>query len=368
MRDFLSLFLLNGEDMIYFDYAATSLKRREILEYILDNKEIFDGNPDSLHKYGRESKKILENSRITIADSLNAKKENIIFTSGASESNNTILRNFKSSEIITSAIEHDSVLNTVGKKAKILRVDNTGLIDIEDLEKSIDKNTKLVSIMMVNNEIGTIEPIEEVAKILKNKDIWLHVDAVQAYGHLDIDIEKLGINSLSLSGHKIGGINGFGILYADREFKNLITGGEQEKDRRAGTSFTIGAYSMAQSIEKSITEREHIREIKAYFIESLKNLKIKYEINGDIENSSDHILNLYFPDFKNEFLLTLMDMNGIAISAGSACRAGSIEPSHVISAIFDKKRAMGSVRFSFGYENKKEDVDKAMEVLNRLAK
>ena len=184
--------------------------------------------------------------------------------------------------------------------------------------------------MFVNNEIGAIEPVYEIGEFLKDKDVFFHVDCVQAYSHIDIDVEKLHCNSLSLSGHKIGGINSFGVLYCNKKINPLIKGGEQEKDRRAGTSFTMGAYSMAKSFPKACSEREKIKELKSYFVEKLKESNFLFEINGSLENSTDHILNLYFPKVKNELLLTYLDMNGICISVGSACRAGSVEASNVI--------------------------------------
>lgn len=353
--------------MIYFDYAATSVKREEILEYIIKNKEAFDGNPDSLHAMGRQAKKILEYSRRQIAQSIGADPRNVVFTSGASEGNNTVIKAFKGEKIITSAIEHDSVLNTIDKNnAILLDANQDGRISLDDLKEKIDDQTKLVAIMYVNNETGAIQPVKEIGEYLKDKDIWFHVDAVQAYGHIDIDVEEIHCDSLSLSGHKIGGLNGFGIFYMRENLKPLITGGEQEKDRRAGTSFVAGAYSMATSFPLMVEERVHIKELKSYFVEELARSNISYEINGSIENSSEHVLNLYFSDYKSDFLLTYLDMNGICASAGSACRAGSILPSHVITNMYDEDRARHSIRFSFGYTNTKEDIDKVIEVLERL--
>lgn len=353
--------------MIYFDYAATSVKREEILEYIIKNKEEFDGNPDSLHGKGRQTKKILEDSRREIAKSIGADPRNIIFTSGASEGNNTVINAFKDGNIITSAIEHDSILNTIDKNRSILLDANyDGRISLDDLKKKITDQTKLIAIMFVNNETGAIEPVKEIGEYLKDKDIWFHVDAVQAYGHVDINVDELNCDSLSLSGHKIGGLNGFGIFYMRENLKPFITGGEQEKDRRAGTSFVAGAYSMAKSYPFMVKERAMIKALKAYFIEKLERSNISYEINGSIENSSDHILNLYFKDYKSDFLLTYLDMNGICASAGSACRAGSILPSHVITNMYDEDRATHSIRFSFGYTNTRKDIDKTIEVLERL--
>lgn len=353
--------------MIYFDYAATSIKRKDVLGEILENFELFDGNPDSLHKYGREAKKILEKSREKIANYINCKANNIVFTSGASESNNTIINNFRDKTILTSMIEHDSILNTVDKeKAIFLSANKKGEISLEKLKEKLRDDVKLVSLIYVNNETGVIQPIKEIGQYLKDKDIWFHVDAVQAFGHLDIDVEEINCDSLSLSGHKIGGINGFGILYLRKNIESFIKGGKQEKDRRAGTSFVMGAYTMAESIERSIKERAKIKDIKKYFLEKLENSDFNYEVNGDLEKSSSHILNLYFPNVKSEFLLTFLDMNGVCASVGSACRAGTLEPSNVITNMYDIKRATHSIRFSFGFENTKDDVDKTIEILKKV--
>lgn len=353
--------------MIYFDNAATAIKREEILKNILKNKQAFDGNPDSLHTKGREAKKILEDSRKEIAKSIGANHKNIIFTSGATEGNNTIINAFKDSEIITSSIEHDSILNTVNKdNTVLLNANKDGIIDLDKLKDVITEETKLVAIMYVNNETGAIQPVKEIGDYLMDKNIWFHVDSVQAYGHIDIDVDDINCDSLTLSGHKIGGLNGFGILYLRENIAPFIKGGEQEKDRRAGTSFVAGAYSMAESYPKMLKERSQIKEIKNYFIESLDKAKVDYELNGNLELSSDHVLNIYFKDYKSDFLLTYLDINGICASAGSACRAGSILPSHVISNMYDKYRAEHSIRFSFGYQNTRKEVDETIAVLERL--
>lgn len=353
--------------MIYFDNAATAIKREEILKNILKNKQAFDGNPDSLHTKGREAKKILEDSRKEIAKSIGANPKNTIFTSGATEGNNTIINAFRDSEIITSSIEHDSILNTVNKdNTVLLNANEDGIIDLDKLKDVITEETKLVAIMYVNNETGAIQPVKEIGDYLMDKNIWFHVDSVQAYGHIDIDVDDINCDSLTLSGHKIGGLNGFGILYLRENIVPFIKGGEQEKDRRAGTSFVAGAYSMAESYPKMLKERSQIKEIKNYFIESLDKAKVDYELNGNLELSSDHVLNIYFKDYKSDFLLTYLDINGICASAGSACRAGSILPSHVISNMYDKYRAEHSIRFSFGYQNTRKEVDETIAVLERL--
>ena len=355
--------------MIYLDYAATSLKRKEIIEEIMDDFNSFDANPDSTHGLGRKAKKILEDARGKIAKSIGADPKRVIFTSGASESNNTVINAFRNSEIISTNIEHDSILNTLeGEKVTYLEANKEGLVSLDDLKSKISPETKLVIVMFVNNELGTIEPVKEIGAYLKERDIHFHVDAVQAYGHVDIDIDEIACDSLSLSGHKVGGVNGFGILYLRNDLEPYIKGGEQEKNRRAGTSFVMGAYSMGEAFDKTIEEREKIGKLKKYFLKELSSTGIDYEVNGSIENSSDHIINIYFPDFKSDFLLTYLDIKGICASAGSACRAGALEPSRVITNIYDEDRALHSVRFSFGFKNELSDIDYLMEVLREVIK
>ena len=352
--------------MIYLDYAATSLKRVELLIYIIENIEDFDANPDSIHKLGRKSKKVLEDSRKEIADFLHTTTDKIIFTSGASESNNYIVNNFSNEdyEVITSKIEHPSVLNSLShSKSNVIYVDceKNGVVNFDSIVEKITDKTRLVILQHVNNETGAIMPVKKLGEYLKDKDIWYHVDATQSVGHLDVNVEEIHCDSLSFSGHKLGGINGFGVLFLRKNLHNLIYGGEQEDYRRGGTSFVMGAYTLAKSLQKSVDERDYIKNMKKLFLD---NIKFDYDVNGSVENSADHILNLYIPFEKNDFLLTYLDMHGICVSAGSACSAGSITNSHVITNMYDEKRAEHSLRFSFGYGNTKEDILKCTSVLN----
>ena len=308
----------------------------------------------------------MEEARQNIAKSIGAKPSQIIFTSGASESNNTVLSAFKNEKIITTNIEHDSIENTYNPANITLIEASQEGISLDQIKEKITDEVKLVSVMMVNNEMGLVMPIKEIGEFLKDKDIYFHVDCVQAYGHLDIDVDEMNIDFLSLSGHKIGGINGFGILYARENLPSFIKGGEQEKYRRAGTSFVMGAYSMAKSFPYMIEEREKIKDLKGYLLESLGKSKINYEINGNPGNTVDHIVNIYFKDYKSDFLLTYLDMHGIAVSAGSACRAGAVIPSKVVERIYGPDRASHSLRISLGFENTREDVDRLIKVLGEL--
>ena len=355
--------------MTYLDYASSSIKRKDVLNKLIDKIGNFDGNPSSTHEFGRNANKYLEEARSKIAEYIGADPKDIFFTSGASESNNTILNAFdcEDYEIISSEIEHKSILEPLEKsssKVLLLKADESGKISIDDLKAKITENTKLVSLIYVNNETGVIQPIKEVGEYLKDKNISFHVDAVQALGHIDLNVSDINCDSLSLSGHKIGGLNGFGILFSKNIIKPLIKGGNQEHGQRAGTSNLLAAMSMANSIEYMEKEKKHITEIKKYFLKKLED--IPHEINGDLNESTNHIVNVYFPFVKSDLLLTYLDMNEVYASAGSACLAGTLEPSYVIESMHDKERSQHSIRFSFGFTNTKDDIDKVIKVLNEF--
>lgn len=354
--------------MIYFDYAATSLFREDIFEYIYKHLSDFDGNTESTHAYGRSSRKILEEARADIGKSLNADPACIYFNSGASEGNNTILKSFKTSEILTTSIEHSSIQNNLDDESLIVKVDQSGIFKLEDIIEKISEDTKLISVQYVNNEMGTMQPVEELGAWLNENrpDIWFHVDAVQAYGHLDIDVEKIKCTSLSISAHKLGASKNFGILYTNKDFEPLIKAGDQEHGLRGGTGNTIGAYACARAYEAMVREREYIKSLKEYFLEEIAKTNINYQVNGDLNSQSNHILNIYFEDYQTDFLLTYLDMHGICVSSGSACKSGSHLPSHVITNTYDVDRAKHSIRFSFGHKNTFEDIDKLMKVLGDI--
>lgn len=345
---------------MYFDYASTSIKRKNILKDLFNSIEDFDANASSIHSRGKKSKIILEESRRIIAESIGASPEEIYFTSGATESNNMIINNFNNEnyEIISTSIEHKSILEPLlysSSKSILLDSDKSGRISLEELKKNINEKTKLVSIIFTNNESGIIQPIEDIGSLLKGKNIWFHVDAVQTWGHIDIDVKRLNVDSLSISGHKIGSLNGIGAIYIRKKINPLIFGGNQEKGLRSGTVNVMGTYSMAKSILEMKKEREYIQDLKFYFLEKLK--KIPYEINGDINFSTNHIVNIYFPFVRSDLLLTYLDLNNIYVSAGSACNSNTLEPSYVIENMYNKYRAKHSIRFSFGYKNTKLEID-----------
>lgn len=355
--------------MAYFDYAASSIKRKEMIQTIVNNMELYEGNSSSIHSFGRNASKHLEKARAEVALEINAKVENFIFTSGASEANNMVIQNFDLEDIhvITSSIEHKSVLDSIKKlKAEkdIISCDKSGRINIDEIISKIKPNTKLIALMMVNNETGIIQDVYRLGELLRDKEIWFHVDAVQAFGHLDIDVEKMNCDSLSISGHKIGAMHGIGGLYLKNRIKPMIIGGSHEFQLRAGTTNVMASVSFANAISYIKDEKNKIIEIKKYFLERLG--EVDHEINGDVSNSVDHIVNVFFPYIKSDLLMTYLDVNGVCVSTGSACNAGALIPSYVLENMYDLNRASNSIRFSFGFTNTKEDVNKVIDLLKKI--
>ena len=367
---------------IYFDNAATTKLDEEVLKEMLPYLKENYGNASSIYKLGRESKKAIEEAREKIAKAINCKPSEIYFTSGGSESDNTaikgIARAYKKNgnHIITSKIEHPAVLETCkelqkeGFEITYISVDKNGIINLEELKNAIKENTILITIMFANNEIGTIEPIEEIGKIAKQKNIFFHTDAVQAVGSIEIDVQKLNVDSLSLSGHKIYGPKGIGALYIKTgiKFEKLITGGHQEKAKRAGTENVPAIVGMGKAIELSYYKlKEHnkkIRELRDYYIKQVQE-KIPYiKINGDLEKRLPGNANISFRFIEGEGLLLNLDLKGICASSGSACTSGSLDPSHVLLAIgLPHEIAHGSLRISIGKYNTKEEIDYLIENL-----
>lgn len=367
---------------IYLDNNATTKTDEEVVKammpYLLENY----GNPSSIYKIGRENRKVVEESREKIAEILNCKPDEIYFTSGGSESDNTAIRGIaysyknKGNHIITSKIEHPAVLETCkqlekeGYEVSYIGVDENGIINLEELKNAIKPTTTLITIMFANNEIGTIEPIEEIGKIAKENDIIFHTDAVQAVGSIKIDVKKLNIDSLSLSAHKFYGPKGIGVLYVRKEikFNKFINGGHQERNKRAGTENVAGIVGLAKAIELAYRDLEDhnkkIKELRDYYVEQIKE-KIPYiKINGDMEKRLPGNSNISFRFIEGESLLLNLDLKGICASSGSACTSGSLDPSHVLLAIgLPHEIAHGSLRISIGKYNTKEEIDYVVESL-----
>lgn len=359
---------------IYLDNAASTKIDSKVIKKMKSYlKEIY-GNPSSSHKKGRDSRKLIEDSRLKIAQILKVCSEEIFFTSGATEANNMALRGIafgninKGKHIITSKIEHPSILETCrelekfGFKVSYIGVNNSGVIDLKELENSIRKDTILISVMYVNNEIGTIQPIDDIIKIAKKHDILFHTDCVQAIGNLKIDAKEMGVDSLSISGHKFYGPKGIGILYLKDgvKFKKYLFGGEQENNKRAGTENVIGIIGIAKALElvtnNMDTNIKKISELRKYLIKELKQKFNGIKINEDIISSIPGIISISFKNIDANNLMYELDKNKIYISTGSACNSENLISSHVLKAIgLTENESYSTVRISLGkYNNKKE--------------
>lgn len=365
---------------IYLDNAATTPMAPEVLDTM--NKEMKEswGNASTGYSYGRHSKLVMENSRHLIAQSINADDNEIVFTSGGTESDNTAIiqtaltRQNLGKHIITTAIEHEAVLKPLhfleehGFEVTYLPVNEYGEISLDDFKKALRDDTILVTIMMGNNEVGSRMPIHEIGEILKDHQAWFHTDAVQTYGLLPIDVKRDHIDMLSTSAHKLNGPKMIGFLYRRDgiSFPSFIKGGDQETKRRAGTENVPAIAAFAKAVElDSPEEKQKLREryyhFKQKIVQALRDNDVDFEVNGKVEpDGLNHVLNLWFKGISTYVMQTDLDLAGIAVSGGSACTAGSIEPSHVLTAMYgaDSPRISESIRISFGKVNTEEDIDK----------
>ena len=370
---------------IYLDYNATTPIHPEVLKTMLPYYRDSFGNPSTIYFFGQEAKKATEEAREKVANLLGASPEEIVFTSGGTEADNFALKGVafaleeKGRHIITSAIEHHAVFSTCqylekrGFKVTYLPVDKYGWLDPEKVENAITKETILISILHANNEVGTIQPIPEIGEIAEGRGICFHTDAVQTVGKVPVKVDKLRVDLLSLSAHKFYGPKGIGALYirSGTHIHPLIHGGHQERVRRAGTENVPGIVGLGRAAE--IASREMEEEAKR--IENLRNKlekKIKENIphifiNGHPSKRSPNTLNVSFEFVEGESLLLNLDLKGIAASTGSACTAGSLEPSHVLEAMgVPPQLAQGSLRFSLGRDNKEEDIDCTVQTLKEI--
>ncbi|ERK29769.1 cysteine desulfurase family protein [Clostridium intestinale] len=367
---------------IYFDNAATTPPTEEVIESVVVGMKEYYGNPSSLHKLGLNAERMLLTSREELAKTINATSDEIFFTSGGSEGNNFILKGIGKSgnNIIYHNFEHPSVLNALnelreqGITVHELSLNENGEVDLEELKSFIDKNTVLVSIMHVNNEIGTIQPIEEIGKIIKDNSTRakFHVDGVQSYGKIAIDVKKANIDYLTVSSHKFHGPKGVGFCYIRKglRLKPLISGGGQESGFRSGTENLPGVMGMvvaSKMAQASIKESyKKVWEIKEHFIEKLNGIE-NIKINSPLkENISPYILNVSFTGIRGEVLLHALEENGIFVSTGSACSSRGGKESHVLKALgLDYKDIDGAIRFSFSRFNTIEEVDLSNEALKK---
>lgn len=369
----------------YFDNAATTRVKEEVLKEMLPYFNERYGNPSSLYSIGRISKKAIEEARKKVATLINCQANEIYFTGCGSESDNTIIKGIaysqrkKGKHIITSQIEHPAVLHTCqmlerqGFEVTYLKVNKEGIINIEELRNAIRNDTILITIMFANNEIGSIQPIEMVAKIAKMYNIIFHTDAVQACGNVPIDVKKMGIDCLSLSGHKLYAPKGVGALYVRNgiEFEKFMDGGHQEKNKRAGTENVAGIVGLGKACELAnihlIEHMQHLKGLRDYFIAQVQEKIANAVLNGGVEKRLPGNANFSFPSVDGEALLLNLDAKGICASAGSACTSGSSAPSHVLASIgLSDELAHSSLRVTFGEDNTKEDVDYLVESLNEI--
>ncbi len=369
---------------IYLDHAATTPMKEEVIAEVLRVMQENFGNPSSVHQFGRKAKEELMTARQAIARSIHAKEDEIIFTSGGTEGDNTaiiqtaLLKQNQGKHIITTKIEHPAVLEpmkyleSLGFEVTYLNVDEKGQISLEELKKALREDTILVSVMMANNETGNLLPIKEIGDILKNHPAVFHTDAVQGYGPLTIDVNELGVDLLSVSGHKFNGPKGVGFLYKKESIplRPFLKGGEQEDKHRAGTENLANIVGMAKAAslltaEEKEKQWQKMLELNQMISQGLKDADINFQLNGDEKQKMPHILNLQFKGVNKEILLMRLDLKGMAVSSGSACTAGSVDPSHVLEAMYGKNHAAvnESLRISLGYENTKEEIEAFTETL-----
>lgn len=373
---------------IYLDNAATTPMDQKVVEVISKEMANDFGNASSQHAFGRKAREAVDQARDILATSINAEPDDIIFTSGGSESNNTAIfgtaktRSDVGKKIITTKIEHPSVLNPMkqlekqGYQVVYLDVDQSGHISLEQLKEELTPDTILVSIMAVNNEVGSIMPLEEIGALVAPTNAYFHVDNVQGYGNIEVDVKKMHIDLLSTSAHKINGPKFLGFLY-ERDglnISNLLLGGEQEKKRRPGTENVpaIAGFGVAVDEENKIDKKalqEKYTRLQQIILDNLNEAKIDYAINGEITGEvSHHVLNLWLKGINTYSALTNLDLAGFAVSGGSACTAGSLTPSHVLTAMYgaDSPRIAESIRISFGRFTTEEEVEEFSKALIKM--
>ncbi len=373
------------EDIIYLDNAATTQTKEEVISKMQPFWSELYGNASSIYRFAGKATKAVDEARQTVADFIGAKRSEIYFTAGGSESDNWAIKGVayalqdKGRHIITTKIEHHAVLNTCefletqGFEVTYLDVDENGIVRLDELEAAIREDTILISVMFANNEIGTIEPIAEIGRIAHSRGVVLHTDAVQAYGHVPINVADMNIDILSASGHKFGGPKGVGIMYLKDTVKisPLIHGGAQERGKRAGTHNTPGIVGFAAATEIANKEIDsaatYVSELRDYLIGRIES-EIPYcKLNGDRVRRLPGNVNFSFRFIEGESLLIMLDQKGICGSSGSACTSGSLDPSHVLLAIgLPHEIAHGSLRLSLSADNTREEIDVTVDALRQI--
>lgn len=371
---------------VYLDNAATTMVRQEVLDAMIPAFTTYYGNPSSLHEFARDAGKLVDEARAKVAAAIGAKPDEIVFTGGGSESDNMVLRGVaaankkKGKHIITSAVEHHAVLYTLQAMERegvaeltILPVDEYGLVTAEQVKDAIRDDTVLVSIMFANNEVGTIMPVAEIGKICREKGVLFHTDAVQAVGHVPINVSEMNIDMLSMSAHKFHGPKGVGALYIKKGVRvpALIIGGGQEKKRRAGTENVPGIVGMGRALELAV---EHM-EANALRVGALRDKLIKaipaaipeVKLNGHPTKRLPNNVNFSIRYIEGESILLMLDINGIAASSGSACTSGSLDPSHVLLAMgLPHEIAHGSLRLTLSEFTTEQEIDYVLDLLPQI--
>ncbi|MEX2573508.1 MAG: cysteine desulfurase family protein [Balneolaceae bacterium] len=379
-------------DCIYFDHAATTPLDERVLEAMLPYLKAEYGNANSLHQKGQTAKVALEEARESIADLINAEPSEIIFTSGGTESNNAVIKGVfdisgDKKEIITSPVEHHAVLHTVeclkrlGGRPVYLEPGSDGSISSEQVSAAISDDTALVSLMHVNNELGTINPLADIASVCREKGVPFHSDCVQSAGKIPVDVRELGLDFLSLSGHKLNGPKGIGVMFvrSGAPWIPWMTGGSQERRRRGGTTNLPAVVGLQKAMEYGVAgmddHRSHFLGLRQHLFDRLdRSFRGKYRVNGPEKGGVPHIVNLGFVGVKedlidSEMLLLNLDIEGICVSNGSACTSGAVEPSHVLTGIgLEKSIANSSIRISFGKNNSTGEIDTFVEKLEYVLK
>lgn len=375
-------------EMVYVDHAATSPMHPEVLEAMLPYFSASYGNPSSIHQAGRQARQAIDQARRSIAKQLGVDEQTLIFTSGGTEADNLAIIGYasenenKGKHIITSVVEHHAVLHACqelekrGFEVTYIPVDQSGLIDVQEVQKALRDDTILVTLMFGNNEIGTVQPIKEIGNMLLEHQAVFHTDAVQACGSVEINLSDLPVDMLSISAHKINGPKGIGLLYTRQKLRPLMFGGEQERKRRAGTENVASIVGFAKALEIAeitINERRaKYQDFSLLLLDELLKNDVTFLVNGHQKKRLPHILNISFPGVNVESMLMNLDLEGIAASSGSACTAGSIEPSHVLVAMFgsEDERVFSAIRFSFGLNNTEDQIkyvaEKTIAIVKRL--
>ncbi len=371
--------------MIYLDNAATTKMAPEVLNAMLPFMAEEYGNPGGVYGLSTAAKKAINSARQTIADSLGAERGEIYFTSGGTESDNWALIGVaesyaeKGKHIITSAVEHHAVLHTCkylekrGFEITYIGVEQNGMLDMAALRRAIRPDTILISVMFANNEVGTLQPIKEIGELASSKGILFHTDAVQAYGHVPIDVKEYHIDLLSASGHKFNGPKGIGFLYVNKNVKlhSFMHGGAQERGRRAGTENVPAIVGIGAAVELAMEEMEKrdkkVTELSAYLTEKIKSEIPLCHLNGHPLERLANNVNFSFDFVEGEALLILLDQKGICVSSGSACTSGATDPSHVLLSMgFPAERAKGALRMTLSADNTKEEMDETVEAIKTI--